>query len=164
MTNSPQDVSKSLVSAGTNLPAQQPWLPSNNMWLDSPNEEQGLDFASLLHSLRRRWLPATLIGFAVASIFAGLLYFLIPITYEAVAYIRVSTDPSSILNQRVGYANMTQYEAYKQTQGQLITSPFVLSAALRTLEPKGIGMIAREVNPLDFCVKKCDRTSAISRS
>ena len=150
MNNPPQDFSKSLVMPGANVPAHQPWQPSNNMWLDAQPEGQGLDFSSFLHSLRRRWLPATLIAATVASILAGVMYFLVPTTYEAVAMIRVSTSQGSMMDSRQLMTNMTEYEAFKQTQGQLITSPLVLNDALRDLEPKALAMLTAEPNQLDF--------------
>lgn len=150
MNNPSQDFSKALVMPGANVPAQQPWQPSANMWLDAQQEQGGLDFSSVVHSLRRRWLPAILIAATLASILAVALFIFVPTTYEAVAMIRVNTSQSSVLGGRTMMTNMTEYDAYKQTQGQLITSPLVLNDALRDLEPKALQTLMAERNQLDF--------------
>ncbi len=149
MNNPPQDFSKSLVTPGSNLPAQQAWQPSSNMWLDPQQEESGLDFSAFVHALRRRWLPATLIGATLASIVAGVMYLFVPTSYQAMALIRVSTSQGNVMGDS-GMTNMIQYDVFKQTQGQLITSPLVLNDAVRDLEPKALPTLVAEPNQLDF--------------
>ena len=88
----------------------------------------GIDFVRVLHAVRRSWLPATAIGLALAFIGAAAVWFLLPHSYEAVAWLRVRSNPGTFSEGRVGPG---EYEQYRKTQLQLIKSPFVLNSALR---------------------------------
>ncbi len=124
------------------------WTPPANLWLDSPTEDEGMNVAGFLHSLRRRWLPAALVGTVLATIVAGILFFVIPITYESVGYLRVRMSQDELLSTNRYATDTKLYEVFKQTQATLITSPFVLNAALRELETQNLPTINKESNPL----------------
>ncbi len=87
----------------------------------------GLDFVRVMHAVRRRWLPATAIGLVCATIAALLAWFFLPRGYEAVAWLRVRSNPGTFSGQ----GGPNEYEQYRKTQLQLIKSPFVLNSALR---------------------------------
>ncbi|MFM9058732.1 MAG: polysaccharide biosynthesis tyrosine autokinase [Planctomycetaceae bacterium] len=86
-----------------------------------------MDFVSIGHAIRRRWLPATVIGLALGATAAVLAWFLLPREYEAVAWLRVRSNPGTFS----GGSSPAEYDQYRKTQLQLIKSPFVLNAALR---------------------------------
>jgi capsular exopolysaccharide synthesis family protein len=130
------------------LPTTAPLVPPPNLWLDTAAEEEGMSLVGFMHSLRRRWLPASLIGFVLATIVAGLLWLLVPVTYEAVALLRVKVSSEELLKPGRSIADPREYEVYKQTQAQLLTSPFVLNAALRELDTQNLTTIKREEYPL----------------
>lgn len=87
----------------------------------------GLDLVRVMHAIRRRWMPATAIGLALATAAAIAAWLLLPRGYEATAWLRVRSNPGSFVT---GYAP-GEYDQYRKTQLQLIKSPFVLNAALR---------------------------------
>lgn len=129
-------------SQGHSLPSHA-YTPPAPIWLDSNDEESGVDVLGLLHSLRRRWLPAALIGGVLATIVAALLQMLIPVKSEAVALLRVNMFNREVISSRFssGGGNQISYEVYKQTQAALLTSPFVLRAALRPPEIQQLSIV-----------------------
>ena len=122
-----------------------------NMWLD-PNQEgdAGVNFIDVLHSLRRRWLPAILIGSVIGTLLAGLCYVLVPITYQAEGLLRVRMQDVQLLGPSNRMANEREYEVFKQTQAALLTSPFVLNAALRDPAVQATSIMQGEENPIEF--------------
>ncbi len=101
-------------------------------WIDTNERQAGFNFAAFLHSLRRRWLSGVGIGFLLASLVAILLWFLVPVKYEAVVAIRVSRAREQMLRDKFQRPiNPQEYDIEKQTQAALIKSPFVINAALR---------------------------------
>ena len=87
----------------------------------------GLDFVRVMHAIRRRWMPAVLVGLGLASAAAALAWLLLPRGFEAVSWLRVRSNPGSFS----GNYGPGEYDQYRKTQLQLIKSPFVLNAALR---------------------------------
>src|SRR4051812_14513895 len=51
----------------------------------------------LVHAVRRRWPLALGLGFTVGTVAALLVWFLIPVKYEAFALLKVSGRPPSVL-------------------------------------------------------------------
>lgn len=157
MNMPPHESSNPLIQTGSQLPANQAWMPPSNMWLEPPAEEEGLNLGAFVHSLRRKWLPASLIGLVLASIVATVLFIFVPITYEAVGLLRVSFENNEMM-EKAGrrFMDTQTFAVYKQTQAQLITSPFVLNASLRELETKNVEMLANEENKLAWLQKELD--------
>ena len=87
----------------------------------------GVDYLRVMHALRRRWLPASLLGLLLAALAAAPVWLLLPRRYEAVSWLRVR-DKGGMLSR--GRDN-AEYESYKKTQLALLRSPFVLQGALR---------------------------------
>jgi len=83
----------------------------------------------LLHAVRRRWPLAIGLGVTVATIAAGLLWFFLPVHYEAFALLKVSGKPPAVLERRAGATD--EFAVYKRTQVQLIRSGLVLNGTLR---------------------------------
>lgn len=116
----------------------------------------GVDFVRLVHSLRRCWLPAVCVGLLLAAVLAPLPWFLLPKGYEAVAWLRVRSG-SGVGN---GAINDGQY---RKTQLQLITTPFVLTSALRQPGLASLSLIAEQDDPVDWLARNI-RTSAPAES
>ena len=127
--------SANLDSVARNSPAR-PWalgmpLPASP-WVDAEENREGFDFIGFLNSLRRRWLSGLGIGFLIATTLAAMLWFLLPITYEAFVTFRVHRNREQMLRERYQRNVLPQeYDIEKQTQAALLKSPFVITAALR---------------------------------
>jgi polysaccharide biosynthesis transport protein len=87
---------------------------------------------ALLHAVRRRWPLAIGLGFLVGGVAAGLLWFLMPVKYEAFATLRVSGAPPVVLEKDRGAHE--EFSLFKRTQVQLVLSNVVLQRTLA--EPK----------------------------
>jgi succinoglycan biosynthesis transport protein ExoP len=79
----------------------------------------------LLHAVRRRWTLAIGMGITAGTIVAALLWFLIPVRYEAFALLKVSSRPQTVLTRSVTGAN-DEFTVFKRTQVQLILTGSVL--------------------------------------
>jgi succinoglycan biosynthesis transport protein ExoP len=93
----------------------------------------------LLHAVRRRWPLAIGLGITVATIAAGLLWFFLPVHYEAFALLKVSGKPPAVLERRAGATD--EFAVYKRTQVQLIRSGMVLNGTLRDTKINALSLI-----------------------
>jgi capsular exopolysaccharide synthesis family protein len=101
-------------------------------WIETSESKAGFDFVGFLHSLRRRWLLGMGLGVLLATAFAGLLWLLVPVKYDAFVQIRVRRAGEQMLRDKgTRMQNPQDYEIEKQTQAALLRSPFVINAALR---------------------------------
>jgi len=121
-----------------------PLLP----WNELPEEAEGVNLRGLLHSLRRQWLLGGLLGAAIATLLAALIWLVIPEDYEAVCLLRVRREQQAMLGGQTVGGSPNDYNTYKQTQSGLIKSPFVISAALRIPGISQLPMVRREGNPV----------------
>jgi len=114
-----------------------------------PALNPGLDPIWVLHSLRRRWVLATGIGLIFAAVAAGAIWLLTPSMDTAEALLRVNESEQAIW-KKVDPA--TDFSTYKRTQGELIRSHFVLTAALRDPERKitDTDVLRDEPDPVAF--------------
>ena len=69
------------------------------MWLDGAPGDEGIDFSVFLHCLRRKWLPGLLIGSVLAAIVSGLLFFLIPVSFQAISLLRVKRVEPNVMRK-----------------------------------------------------------------
>ncbi len=147
--------------SSTNLATgNAPWAAAaNNMWLDAPAEGEGLNLMRFLHSFRRKWLWGCFIGLILAPLTAALMYFLIPVRYEAEGLVRVSMSEREILPDQYNhqFANLQEFETFRETQLGLIKSAFVLQSVLRKDSIRALPMIRREgdgLGPLAMLQRK----------
>jgi capsular exopolysaccharide synthesis family protein len=78
----------------------------------------------LLHAARRRWTLAIGLGVMVGSIAGGLVWFFVPVRYEAFALLRVTSAPPAVLDRVT--TGPEEFMTFKRTQVQLILSNMVL--------------------------------------
>lgn len=106
--------------------------------------EGGINGRRVLHALRRRWLPAAVVGSLLALACAIPMYLFLPRGYEAVVWLRIRGN-ASLLG---GAADSNEYEAYRKTQIALLKSPVVLHAALRRPGISSLRTITDEDDPV----------------
>ena len=95
----------------------------------------GPDPITLLHALRRRWLPALACGLVASLAVAALAWFLIPADYEVQALFEVQQqDKGDIMDGASGRGSRDEHDLFKKSQLTLVKSPLVLQAALRREE------------------------------
>lgn len=88
----------------------------------------GMSFSQLMHSLRRRWLVAMLVGLMVGLPTAAIVWLVTPNNFEVTSTLRIGLPRGWD-----GAATMDAgtYDQYRRTQVALIRSERVLDAALR---------------------------------
>lgn len=84
-----------------------------------------------LHALRRRSVLAFGLALVAVTIVAPLVWYLVPVTYTAEHYLQVSSQVQRIIFDPTGPGGKGDFGLYRNTQEQLIRSPFVIYAALR---------------------------------
>jgi succinoglycan biosynthesis transport protein ExoP len=142
----------------TDLASAYPSLPPVGYGAAGDDVDGGIDFVRLVHALRRCWLPAICVGLLLAAVLAPLPWFLLPKGYEAVAWLRVRSNAGTFSG--AGGGNDGQY---RKTQLQLITSPFVLTSALRQPGLAALTVIAEQDDPVDWLARNI-RTTAPAES
>ena len=131
---------------GTALSTQQ--MPSFPTYQASEDPlAGGIDYTRVWHAFRRQWIPAVFLGLVLAGILAPLAWFLLPKGYEAVAWLRVR-GTGDMLSNTSGSGG--EYESYRKTQAQLISSPFVLASAMRKAEIATLSTFADIQDPVDW--------------
>lgn len=125
-----------------------PFPDYQSVTVASPSESAaGFDARRLLHAVRRRWLPALLIGLALAPLVAVPAWFLLPKGYEAVVWLQMRSEQGML-----GPVSGVQ-DQYRRTQMQLLKSPFVLNSALRRPGVADLPTIKEQVDPADWLAK-----------
>jgi len=126
------EASKSMVPATpVTLPAMPPpgggFLPRGPEILTGPFNQMWF-----LNCLRRKWLPATLLGALAAVVVGGLLLVLFPVSSSVTAILELksSSDEASYGNRRTSPLTAREFELFRQSQLTLFKSQFVLKAAL----------------------------------
>ncbi len=84
----------------------------------------------LLHAVRRRWTLALGLGLLVSGLVCGLVWYLVPVRYEAYATVKVSNERPSVFDQQ-HITRPDDFKIFKATQQQLVTSNLVMNAVLR---------------------------------
>jgi len=141
-----------VTSPNQQMAANTPWMPPTSGWLDPAPADDGLDLLGFLHSLRRTWLPGLIVGVIIGAMVFALLYFVIPVSHEAVGMLRVKRRTTELLASkgRPVVSSDREYMTYKQTQSALLKSPYVINAALRKPGINQLQMVRDEDKPLAF--------------
>ena len=83
----------------------------------------------LLHAVRRRWPLALGLGLTFGTAVAALVWFLMPVKYEAYALIKIRGNPQTVLESV--HTPADEFDLFKATQEQLILQSMVLNGVLR---------------------------------
>lgn len=102
--------------------------------------------AELLHAVRRRWPLAVGLGLLVSGITCGLMWYLLPIRYEAYATIKIGATKETVFGQN--FVNSEDFKLFKATQQQLVTSFPVMTAVLRDRSINQLESVRNEDDPI----------------
>jgi polysaccharide biosynthesis transport protein len=110
-----------------------PSVPSLNWSYGAPQKPDIINAkptpVELLHAVRRRWPLAIGLGTLVGTVAAALVWYFVPVRYEAFALIRVSDRPPSVLQKP---SDATEaYATFKRTQVEMFGSGMVLRSVVR---------------------------------
>lgn len=115
------------------------------------DEPENFDPSSLLHSLRRHWPLATLLGLLLGPPMAFAGWSLLVPKQSAVAYLRVdSVDAPLVFQTADKQTGRDSFGLYKSTQAQLIKTPFVLNKALADPDVKDLPVVKQQENAFQW--------------
>ena len=98
----------------------------------------------LVNCLRRKWLSAVLLGLLFATVGAGFLLWLFPVSSSTTAYLQIkATDPDSLFGEQTRVSKQ-EFEIFQQTQKALLKSQFVLNAALTRPDIAQLDAVVKE--------------------
>ena len=105
-------------------------LPTNTHNVVNPGPSSNLS-RGMLASVRRRFFLCFTLGVFLCFLLGASAYICLPPKYTATAFLRVSSKRLHLLD-RDAAAQRSDFNIYQATQKQFMTTPFVLTAALRT--------------------------------
>ena len=100
-----------------------------------------------LHALRRHWLLAIVFGFLCAIASSIVVWLLASERHTAVAVLRISANEKQLVFQTAERATAFDFEIYKGTQQQLLTSDVVSIAALHNPTAASQSAVQNEDDP-----------------
>jgi Mrp family chromosome partitioning ATPase len=150
-----QVTGQTIVDESRTAPRAEEAMPGYVPWPVAPEPEtctysEGSGPTALLHALRRRWVVATAVGTACAALAALSIWALHEPAYTAQAMLRVSTSQESLVFETRDSAGGNNFGIYKNTQQQLLTSEFVLIAALRNQKVAETAIVRDEPDPVRY--------------
>ena len=126
----------------TAYPGSGDWMPAGG---NEPAQE-GVNGLALVHAVRRHLLVIVSTGLACAAAAGTLLWFVLQPQYAATAILKLESSNPRILNNTADQAMQVagEFEIFRDTQKTLLTSRFVIMAALRDPKLKNRACILRE--------------------
>jgi polysaccharide biosynthesis transport protein len=113
-----------------------------------PAQQPPTDPKLLWAAFRRRWLLAVSGGLTLGLIAAAIAWFAIPAPYVVFSELRIFAVHQKLIfdtaEARAGF------DIYKQTQAQLVKSPYVLNAALRQPNVSRLTIITEQPHPVQW--------------
>lgn len=99
--------------------------------------------------LKYRWVTVLFLGGLLATVFAGMAWFIIPSKYTTSSMVRVLTgDP--VMFSKEDAQGRNDFAIYLKSQAAMIRSQFVLTAALRDPAVAALPMLREQADPVRF--------------
>jgi capsular exopolysaccharide synthesis family protein len=121
--------------------------------LSAPVDSSLPNLSVYLHALRRRWMLAVALGFLSAAMVAPAVWFSFEEKYTSKSYLQIASANPKIVFE-TDYAGRGLFDVYKSTQQQLVTSPFVITAALRKPEVAKLRCVQEEIDPVAWAAQQ----------
>ncbi len=123
---------------------------------ESGEVSSGGDFDKYLHAFRRNWLLGSIIGILVAGPVAATAWYMFPVKYNAVEFVRISQSQSTLVFETADSSGRSDYKGYKNTQKQLLLQPLSLSKALKDPEVATLPIVRENVDPISWLQDKLE--------
>lgn len=131
-------------------------ITGSNMTHAKENLPQPHVHAVPLNSTQPMWwiLVSLQLCLSIAGAFAG--WKLFPPNYSASAYLLIESDNRPLIFETVdnSFGNGSDFKLYKNTQAQLMKTPFVLNAVLRDLKISTLKDISEQYDPLHHLAER----------
>jgi capsular exopolysaccharide synthesis family protein len=123
----------------------------------APHDSGGPTLGLLLKGLRRHLGLALGLGLFCAGLTAVVTWYVLPLPkYTATAMLEAAAVKGKIVfDLESSRSNpVTEYKLYQETQQKIITSPFVLAAALRDPKIARLSLVRNQLDPIDWLSRK----------
>lgn len=114
------------------------------------SEEDGMRVGQVVHSLRRQWLASLVLGILLAVPIGVGVWMLQKPQYASSAYLRISASEQPLAFATAEQASRNDFRTFKNTQVQLMITPFVLNKALGQEDIMSIPQIRESENALEW--------------
>lgn len=131
-------------------PQESAWAAATP-WTE-PALPTSMNLSLYLHGLRRHWVLATAVGLLCAVVAGSATWLLYGPQYTYTAGLQVASYEPALVFEKLGSAALSQrgYDVFKNTQIDLMKSPFVLLAALRKDKVRNLTCVRRENDPVTW--------------
>ena len=120
-------------------------------------DQQNFLQTTVWQSLRRYMRYSLPAGLLLSFLLFGLGTLLTVPKYRAVSFLRVTAEQKPLVFQTADHPGMkSTFDLYKNTQTQLITTPFVLNAALGSSEVQDLPLIENQADPTAWMWENVD--------
>lgn len=123
-----------------------------------PPEEEGVRLGQIVHSLRRQWLASIVLGILLAVPLAIGAWMMQSPQYVSSAYLRISANNSRLAFETAEEVGRNDYKVFKNTQSQLIVTPFVLNKAVSSEGIMDLSIMKGNENPIEWLQKNLEVT------
>ncbi|MBX3415394.1 MAG: polysaccharide biosynthesis tyrosine autokinase [Pirellulales bacterium] len=126
-----------------------PGAPTINMRRPAP-QQASFDMSALLHALRRRLPVALTLGLVLAGVAGWCAWLLVPVKSEVESWFSVKSTPPMLVENLASteQRNANEFDYFRRTQTQMIKTPLVLIAAVRTIAD--LPLIKSHRDPVQF--------------
>lgn len=113
-------------------------------------QQASFDMSALLHALRRRLPIALTMGLVMAATLGWCVWLLVPVQSEVESWFSVKSAPPMLVENLASseQRNINEFDYFRRTQTQMIKTPLVLIAAVRTIGE--LPMIKNQRDPVQF--------------
>jgi exosortase len=144
----PKERSASMSAESPSAPVKGPAISPSR----GKTTKSGLDPWAFVAAIRRRLLPALLLGALLGGAGAALVWFFLPPgNHTATRVLHVSATPQVLYSEA---QQRSDFQTFKATQIALIRSRIVLNAALRSPKVAQSDWIAQTTDPLEWLEKE----------
>ena len=105
------------------------------------------------HAFRRRWPLAMILGLCLGATGAAVAWFLTIERYTAASLLQISATKEKLVFRPEDRADANEFEIFKKTQQDLLTSSVVLTAALRNAEAAALPAVQKQGDPVRWLAK-----------
>lgn len=117
---------------------------------EAGGEEGGFDISKVLHSLRRQWLLAAVLAVICAAPLTAIAWMAQSPKYTSSAYLRIAAADTPLVFETAENSVRYDFKTFKNTQRQMILTPFVLSKAISREEVANLACIHENGAPVEW--------------
>ncbi len=118
-----------------------------------------VNFGSLMHAFRRRWVLGTVSGLACALAASILAWLFVPVNQDISSFIQIRSErPKLAFDTGSSRSGLNDYVIFKHSQAAMIRNPFVINRALNEPGIMDLSIVKEQVDPVLWLTSDLDAT------